>query len=241
MPMRTRPAPFPAAGSCRCGPPLRSLRSAPWRPPLRATPSPLPCPSRTRLGQRCAASRRHPSTAQVFRSRRVVSEGRCGAGDCLDPVQVEVPRHRGADALDDRREIGRLLERRQAEVALGDGQLREVREHPEHLDPAVALHGVAQLPLVPGAAHAVEHDPGHVDRGVEGDLPLDERRHAPAQALGVHHEEHGQAEEAGQRRAAVRARGVESRRGGRDSPRPARGRRRRPARETRPRCARGPS
>ena len=117
-------------------------------------------------------------------------------------------RHRGADALDDRREIGRLLERRQAEVALGDGQLRQVREHPEHLDPAVALDGVAQLPLVPGAAHAVEHDPGHVDRGVEGDLPLDERRDAPTQALGVHHEDHGQAEEAGQRRAAVGALGV---------------------------------
>ena len=36
-----RLTPVQASGSCRCGPPLRSLRSAPWRPPLRATPSPL--------------------------------------------------------------------------------------------------------------------------------------------------------------------------------------------------------
>src|SRR5512137_2151938 len=40
-----RTSPVQAPGSCRCGPPPCSLRSARRRPPLRATPSPGPLPA----------------------------------------------------------------------------------------------------------------------------------------------------------------------------------------------------
>ena len=61
----------------------------------------------------------------------------------------------GADAGDQRLEVGGLGERRQAEVALGDLQLRQVGQRAEHLELAVPLDGRAQLALVPRPADAV--------------------------------------------------------------------------------------
>ena len=113
-----------------------------------------------------------------------------------------------ADALDERGQVRRLGQRRQAEVALGDRQLGEVRERAEDLDAAVALHRVAELPLVPRAAHAVEHHAREPHGRVELDLPPDERRDAPAEPLRADDEHDGQAEQRRQGRPAVRAGGV---------------------------------
>ncbi len=128
--------------------------------------------------------------AEVLRSRTHDRGERRRMGlrvrrDFANAGQIDASGDRVAGAFDDCVALGRLVRRRQAEMALAHNNALIAADRAEHRNVGVALQRLPQLGGLPFRSDLVENDARDLRVAVEGGVALHQGRHSARHAAGV--------------------------------------------------------